>query len=60
MMELSKLDENPDSLLFYKRLMVLEGHPEYAHRIDVSDTLTTSQEAFLETEWQRSRDWWSS
>jgi 4-hydroxy-tetrahydrodipicolinate synthase len=60
LMELSRLDEGPDLVLFYKRLMVLEGHSEYAHHINKSDALSASQEAFLETEWRRFRDWWSS
>ncbi len=60
LMELSKLDEGPDLVLFYKRLMVFEGHSEYAHHINKSDALDASQEAFIETEWRRFRDWWSS
>ena len=60
LMELSRLDEGPDLVLFYKRLMVLEGHSEYAHHINKSDALGASQEAFIETEWRRFRDWWSS
>jgi dihydrodipicolinate synthase/N-acetylneuraminate lyase len=60
LMELSKLDEGPELVLFYKRLMVLEGHSEYAHHINKSDALDASQEAFIETEWRRFRDWWSS
>lgn len=60
LMELSKLDEGPDLVLFYKRLMVLEGHAEYVHHINKSDALDASQEAFLEAEWRRFRDWWSN
>ena len=60
LMELSKLDEGPDLVLFYKRLMVLEGYSEYAHQINKSDALDASQEAFIEAEWQRFRDWWAS
>jgi 4-hydroxy-tetrahydrodipicolinate synthase len=60
LMELSKLDEGPDLVLFYKRLMVFEGHSEYAHHINKSDALDASQEAFIETEWRQFRDWWSS
>lgn len=58
--ELSRFDEGPDLVLYYKRLMVLEGNPEYAHHINKSDVLSSSQQSFLETEWQRFRDWWSS
>ena len=58
--ELAKFDEGPDLVLYYKQLMVLEGNPEYAHHINKSDALSSAQQAFLETEWQRFRDWWSA
>ncbi len=57
--ELAKFDEGPDLVLYYKHLMVLEGNPEYAHHLNKSDALSSEQQAFLETEWQRFRDWWS-
>ena len=60
LLELSKFDEGPDLVLYYKRLMVLEGNPEYAHHFNKSDVLSSSQQSFLETEWQRFRDWWSN
>ena len=56
--ELAKFDEGPDLVLFYKQLMVLEGNPEYAHQLNRSDTLSSAQQAFLEQEWQRFREWW--
>ncbi len=58
--ELAKFDEGPDLVLYYKQLMVLEGSPEYAHHINKSDALSSGQQAFLETEWQRFREWWSA
>jgi 4-hydroxy-tetrahydrodipicolinate synthase len=60
LLELSRFDEGPDLVLYYKRLMVLEGNPEYAHHINKSDALGASQQNFLEAEWQRFRDWWSN
>jgi len=60
LLELSRFDEGPDLVLYYKRLMVLEGNPEYAHHINKSDALSSSQQNFLEAEWQRFRDWWSN
>ncbi len=34
LMVLSTFDEGPDLVLFYKRLMVLEGNPEYEHHFN--------------------------
>lgn len=58
LMELSRFDEGPDLVLYYKRLMVLEGNPEYAHPVYRSDVLSSSQQAFVDAEWQRFREWW--
>lgn len=56
---LSTFDEQPDLVLHYKELMVLEGHPEYRHQIYPSDQLSASQRQFLHAQWQQFRDWWS-
>ena len=40
---LSKFDEGPDLVLYYKQLMVLEGNPEYQHHFNDSDALSSSQ-----------------
>lgn len=55
---LSKFDEEPDLVLYYKRLMVLEGHQEYQYQINKEDSLSVSQQAFIDTEWVRFRNWW--
>ena len=57
---LSKFDEGPDLVLYYKHLMVLEGHTEYAYQLNASDALTASQKAFLEGAWRQFRAWWSN
>ncbi len=57
--ELSSFDEGPDLVLFYKHLMVLEGNTEYEHHINKSDSLSDSQRAFIEIEWQKFREWWA-
>ena len=57
---LSKYDEGPDLVLYYKALMVLEGHPEYARQIHAADTLADSQRAFLEAQWRQFRAWWNA
>ena len=57
---LSTFDEGPDLVLYYKRLMVLEGNPEYEHQINFTDRLSDSQREYLRLQWQLFRDWWSN
>lgn len=57
---LSKFDEGADLVLYYKRLMVLEGSPEYAHQLNPSDQLSPQQQAFLDSQWQQFRNWYDS
>jgi dihydrodipicolinate synthase/N-acetylneuraminate lyase len=57
---LSKFDEGPDLVLYYKHLMVLEGNPEYRHQLYKSDALSAQQRAFLEHHWHQFRNWWDS
>lgn len=57
---LSKFDEGPDLVLYYKHLMVLEGRPEYRHQINRADELAPSQRALLEQQWRQFRSWWDS
>mgnify|MGYP000449590351 CR=1 FL=1 len=57
---LSKYDEGPDLVLYYKHLMVLEGHKAYARQIYATDALSPSQEAFLESHWKQFRTWWDA
>ncbi len=56
---LSSFDEGPDLVLYYKRLMVLEGHAEYAHQLNPTDSLSAPQQAYLDTQWQQFREWWA-
>lgn len=56
---LSTFDEGPDLVLHYKYLMVLEGHPEYTHQLNASDTLSPSQRAFVTAQWQLFKNWWN-
>lgn len=60
LMPLSKFDEGPDLVLFYKQLMVLEGCPEYRHQINGRDVLDADQQVLLEKEWHKFREWWSA
>ncbi len=57
---LSSFDEGPDLVLYYKHLMVLEGHSEYRHQLYRSDALNPRQKAFLEHHWRQFRNWWET
>jgi 1-pyrroline-4-hydroxy-2-carboxylate deaminase len=46
LMVLSTFDEGPDLVLFYKHLMVLEGHDAYGLHLNATDALSPSQAAF--------------
>ncbi len=56
---LSTFDEGPDLVLYYKYLMVLEGNPEYEHHFNTSDSLSSSQRAFIQDQWTLFKSWWS-
>lgn len=56
---LSKFDEGPDLVLYYKALMVLEGHSVYEYQINEFDKLTARQSDFLKTQWRQFRNWWA-
>ncbi|TWU15426.1 dihydrodipicolinate synthase family protein [Allorhodopirellula heiligendammensis] len=56
---LSKFDEGADLVLYYKRLMVLEGDPEYQHHFNPSDALSDSQQAFIDDQWRLFKNWWA-
>ncbi|MCX7392286.1 MAG: dihydrodipicolinate synthase family protein [Planctomycetia bacterium] len=56
---LSKFDEGPDLVLFYKYLLVLEGSPEYELNLNESDALSPSQREFALQQWEIFKNWWS-
>ncbi|MEM8961997.1 MAG: dihydrodipicolinate synthase family protein [Acidobacteriota bacterium] len=57
---LATFDEGPDLVLYYKHLMVLEGHAAYAHSVHGTDRLSPQQQAHLESQWRQFRGWWDS
>jgi 4-hydroxy-tetrahydrodipicolinate synthase len=57
---LATFDEGPDLVLYYKYLMVLEGHDAYQHHFNRSDALSPSQREFLRTQWEMFRNWWGN
>jgi dihydrodipicolinate synthase/N-acetylneuraminate lyase len=56
---LSTFDEGADLVLYYKELMVLEGHSEYALHFNESDRLSDSQREFLHSQRRQFKRWWS-
>ncbi|MCZ8271679.1 MAG: dihydrodipicolinate synthase family protein [Rhabdaerophilum sp.] len=57
---LSTFDEGADLVLFYKHLMVLEGHPEYALHFNPTDALSPSQKGFLEAQHKLFKAWYAA
>ncbi len=57
---LSTYDEGPDLVLYYKHLMVLEGHSEFAEHFNASDRLSPSQRQHIELHWKQFRSWWDA
>ena len=56
---LSKFDEGPDLVLYYKHLMVLEGHPEYELHFNPTDALTPSQRNFAASQLKLFKSWYA-
>ncbi len=56
---LSKFDEGPDLVLYYKYLLVLLGDTDYELHFNESDELTESQRRYAEAQLTRFRNWWN-
>ena len=59
LMVLSKFDEGPDLVLFYKYLLVLNGESEYQLHFNESDALSPSQRNFAESQYTLFKNWWA-
>ncbi len=57
---LCTFDEGTDLVLYYKRLMVLEGHQNYQYQIYSDDKLTQSQQAHIDSQHALFKSWWTS
>ena len=57
---LSSFDEGVDLVLFYKYLMTLEGHAEYALHFNATDTLTLSQQHYARDQLALFKNWYQS
>lgn len=60
LMVLSTFDEGPDLVLFYKHLMVQEGHAAYALNLNPTDSLSPSQRTFAETQLALFKRWYAA
>lgn len=56
---LSTFDEGADLVLYYKHMMVLAGHAEYAAHFVATDALSASQRHYAETSWHRFKAWYA-
>ncbi len=57
---LSKFDDGPDLVLYYKYLMVLNGEKEYELHFNETDRLAPAQRGFIEQQYQQFKTWWSN
>jgi 1-pyrroline-4-hydroxy-2-carboxylate deaminase len=57
---LSSFDEGVDLVLYYKHLMVLEGHPEYTLHFNESDALSASQKRYVEDQHRLFKAWYAN
>ncbi len=56
---LSSFDEGVDLVLYYKHLMVLAGHREYALHLHGSDALSESQRRYVDAQWAKFKAWYA-
>ena len=57
---LSRFDEGPDLVLFYKYLLELQGESGYSVHFNESDQLTPSQRGFAESQLRLFQQWWEN
>jgi 4-hydroxy-tetrahydrodipicolinate synthase len=56
---LSSFDEGTDLVLYYKRMMVLAGFPEYERHFIATDRLSASQQHYADTQFRLFKDWYA-
>lgn len=57
--ELSRFDEGPDLVLYYKYLLVLLGDSDYELHFNETDRLSSSQRHYAESQLKLFQKWWS-
>ncbi|HTN73806.1 MAG TPA: dihydrodipicolinate synthase family protein [Pirellulaceae bacterium] len=58
--ELSRFDEGPDLVLYYKHLLVLLGDTDYELHFNAADRLSPSQKQFVEAQLKLFQQWWNN
>ena len=58
--ELSRFDEGPDLVLYYKYLLVLLGSSQYELHFNQTDRLSPSQQAFAKAQLNLFQTWWKN
>lgn len=56
---LSKFDEGPDLVLYYKYIMYLLGDGDYEYQLNPTDELSDSQRSFVTNQLKLFQTWWS-
>ncbi|HEX5105702.1 MAG TPA: dihydrodipicolinate synthase family protein, partial [Pirellulaceae bacterium] len=56
--ELSRFDEGPDLVLYYKHLLVLLGEKDYELNLNPTDRLSPSQQQFAAAQLRLFQKWW--
>ncbi len=57
---LSRFDEGPDLVLYYKYLLVLLGDSDYQHHFNETDQLSQSQKNYAESQLKFFQQWWDN
>lgn len=57
---LSRFDEGPDLVLYYKYLLTLLGDADFERNFNASDQLSPSQQSFAETQLKLFMNWWET
>ncbi|WP_099825059.1 dihydrodipicolinate synthase family protein [Oceaniglobus indicus] len=57
--ELSSYDEGTDLVLFYKHMLVVDGHDEYTLHFNETDQLSDSQKGYAEAQLKLFRTWYA-
>ena len=57
---LSRFDEGPDLVLYYKYLLTLLGDSDYQLQINPTDELSPSQKQFAQTQLRQFQGWWKN
>lgn len=58
--ELSRFDEGPDLVLYYKHLLVLLGDSRYELHFNETNRLSPNQQAFATSQLRLFQAWWSN